>query len=1316
MILSLSSILTLFPLNSTFAENLNGDAESDVDSKGFLPVLSQIGEDTWWNASYQWRQCINITNPGTFDLVDNIIKIEINWKNLYDDGHLQDDLDDIRIVENGVIRNYYIRKDFPTNDMATIWFETNSSAGSREYDTYIYYGNDTLGRALNYYMDNCPDGIARWEFEEGSGNMAYDSMNNYHGTLRNMDDTDFTATPGLQGDYALDFDGSNDFISLNMSFNSADPDYQDTTLTGPVYEFTASAWVKIGLNLGGWSILDFDRSEYFTFAAGTAGYRATDGHVEFDITNDVGNTNDWLGSTLIDEDGEWHHCVVRFDYSLTNDKAIYVDGGLDIEYDVWNGLPLGDISETRFGFIGDGSEATTFNGARNNWYFEGMLDDVRYFDYALSDNEINWLANYYPMQLDLLGEVERAATVTILVKDVDDRVVPGAEVSLWKNLTHILTVGITPYTEDTLSDGTVEFAKVPFGAYNITVNYTTTSGSFEKVVYDSRLTPGADVDFSGLIVSANVTADLWTIDFEVDDRDLAPLDYGYVNVGNDTIHVLDTIPLDSAGEATFRWLSTTSYNYTIYYDNPDYYTHPTYLNSSTITRTGPMVYRQYVKTNMSKLNILVMDNTGTERVTGVTIKVQLNNTSTDVVELVTDTTGYGFGDLTKDFGFWYLTEQAYNFSLWIIGQQQDFKVNTSDKWTPDLVDYYNYTLDQTASLVFYLDGLNFTQRIANFTNIAGDTTVIYGEDMTFSLTYETSDNAGQLWTPDWNEGGFSTSATWTIYSKLSEELFSKPMDQGVTTGSFTTTVNSNMFSAGDSSEFYYILVSGYKPFWNDPIDAYFGITILARPADITLHNYTSMPDELPKNFGLDYEISEYYGYTINVTARFYDEETSAALAPETFTYEWDYGSGAVLPGPLPSYYTFSIDTSDATNIGKYRIDLTATLENYSQITDFGMYINIIARPTIMNESSGLLYVSEEIFIFDTQNFTFNYVDYFSSNPISNLDEKSYVLQKLDDGEPIQGTEESGSLVETIDNTFVLDIFTEFGLREDGEYSIIVTLGKLNYEHRIAIISLTIEKRIIEITWDEIFTNSKVEIDSGAALQFTLTLTDPYNETVQDAPIIGATGYLSLRGLDYPLIDNGDGTYTVTTFILANAFFMPETLTGTLTIERQYFLTESEGITVVVKMQELFGMPMFYFLMIVGAVVAVVGSLATYRLVQQSRIPTFVKKARSMKKDIKGKKTISESLLYPSKEEYLVKLLGEKWEAIGLSLENVMGITKKKKLPAVKEEKPRKLPKMKEEKVPEPEVEKEEKLPEPEVEKEEEVPEEEELNESEGGNP
>ena len=60
---------------------------------------------------------------------------------------------------------------------------------------------------------------------------------------------------------------------------------------------------------------------------------------------------------------------------------------------------------------------------------------------------------------------------------------------------NILEVVSTVYTAFTSSDGTVSFTKVPFGFYNITVNYTLNSGLYEEIVYDGRNNPADEVEF-----------------------------------------------------------------------------------------------------------------------------------------------------------------------------------------------------------------------------------------------------------------------------------------------------------------------------------------------------------------------------------------------------------------------------------------------------------------------------------------------------------------------------------------------------------------------------------------------------------------------------------------------------------------------------------------------------------------------------------------------------------------------------------------------------------------------------------------------------
>jgi hypothetical protein len=83
--------------------------------------------------------------------------------------------------------------------------------------------------------------------------------------------------------------------------------------------------------------------------------------------------------------------------------------------------------------------------------------------------------------------------------------------------------------------------------------------------------------------------------------------------------------------------------------------------------------------------------------------------------------------------------------------------------------------------------------------------------------------------------------------------------------------------------------------------------------------------------------------------------------------------------------------------------------------------------------------------------------------------------------------------------------------------------------------------------------------------------------------------------------------------------------------------------------------MFYFILIISAIIGIGGSLITYRVIQQARIPKFVKKVRKVKGSIKSKKTISESLTTKTKDQMMVKLYGDDWKELELSLEDTLGI-------------------------------------------------------------
>ena len=175
----------------------------------------------------------------------------------------------------------------------------------------------------------------------------------------------------------LSFDGSDDYVAINKSYSS------------PISAFTAEVWFKTNFNTGGdfdnWAFICFDRSEYWNFSI------VGDGRVGFHSTNVSGATDDFYStanSGLVD--GTWHHAAAVYDGT---DKIIYLDG-VEIARNVnaHLGESIGRSGETRFGYLGDGSEASSYNSLRNGVYYDGMLTEVRVWSVARSASEI--LANF----------------------------------------------------------------------------------------------------------------------------------------------------------------------------------------------------------------------------------------------------------------------------------------------------------------------------------------------------------------------------------------------------------------------------------------------------------------------------------------------------------------------------------------------------------------------------------------------------------------------------------------------------------------------------------------------------------------------------------------------------------------------------------------------------------------------------------------------------------------------------------------------------------------------------------------------------------
>lgn len=206
---------------------------------------------------------------------------------------------------------------------------------------------------------------------------------------------------------SLLFNGTNQYAAVDQLFFSE---------LGQLPELTVQAWVKTTAT-GPITLASWDPKEYFRFAIGKES-----GKVLFATTDELGSTDELDSDSLVN-DGEWHHIAGTFE-SGTGNKRIYIDGKLDKETKVGNGLPLG-TGEKRYGFIGTDSNADNFNGSQGDSpaYFEGRMAHFRMYSQALDQSEIQVamaadltsvaaFRRAFPIVFDLVQE-NRASTLFI---------------------------------------------------------------------------------------------------------------------------------------------------------------------------------------------------------------------------------------------------------------------------------------------------------------------------------------------------------------------------------------------------------------------------------------------------------------------------------------------------------------------------------------------------------------------------------------------------------------------------------------------------------------------------------------------------------------------------------------------------------------------------------------------------------------------------------------------------------------------------------------------------------------------------------------
>ena len=209
--------------------------------------------------------------------------------------------------------------------------------------------------------------IAHWDFDERSGTTAFDSAGSNNGEVNGAQWVD-----GVFGG-ALEFDGVDDYVNCG---NNDSLDMTD--------ELTISAWIKrpdfsthgviVGKNNGnavtaGYGLFSYKEGLEFTFYS--QGWRRTT--PRFPVTAN-----------------QWHHVAGTFNGNIL---YLYVDGE----------------QRASLAYNGDITAAAGYPVQIAYWrsrlpqHFNGLIDDIRIYDVALSPAEIRELAIPEPATLLVLG-------------------------------------------------------------------------------------------------------------------------------------------------------------------------------------------------------------------------------------------------------------------------------------------------------------------------------------------------------------------------------------------------------------------------------------------------------------------------------------------------------------------------------------------------------------------------------------------------------------------------------------------------------------------------------------------------------------------------------------------------------------------------------------------------------------------------------------------------------------------------------------------------------------------------------------------------
>jgi len=205
-------------------------------------------------------------------------------------------------------------------------------------------------------LDNDPNLMGWWTFEETAGNTAADSSGHKReGTLKGDLSFDKNSTLGKVGK-ALRLDAKDAVIEIK--------DYKGIAGTRPR---TVAAWIKTTSSRGeivSWGKADFGQMFTFGYIRGRVGVTPNGGYLYMNAET---------------HDNKWHHVAVVVQQAelpnLHDDVKLYLDGAP---------AEIHDIGLLDLWPIQTGQELSVRIGRG----FSGLIDDLRLYDRVLSEEEV----------------------------------------------------------------------------------------------------------------------------------------------------------------------------------------------------------------------------------------------------------------------------------------------------------------------------------------------------------------------------------------------------------------------------------------------------------------------------------------------------------------------------------------------------------------------------------------------------------------------------------------------------------------------------------------------------------------------------------------------------------------------------------------------------------------------------------------------------------------------------------------------------------------------------------------------------------------